>query len=235
MDELRKFLESQKDGKTYLEKLDAHLEGLANTAKADKATIKKLQDEAKADKAKLEQATSKIEKFADALGVSEDSETLDDDIASALKAKGGNGDALLQKKIDRLNKQIAEKTKELTAQLTAEREKRHKSVIESALLAELTAQNAVEPATLISMFRNDVKVGEDDTLTFGDDGKSVKDGVAAWLHDHPAFVSNKQKAGAGGGRHDSDNNTGDKFIDLAKSLGKAASTPKDDPAANYFK
>lgn len=234
MDELRKFLESQKDGKTYLEKLDAYLEGLANTAKADKATIKKLQDEAKANKSKLELATAKIEKFADALGVSEESETLDDDIASALKTKGGNGDALLQKKIDRLTKQLADKTKDLTEQLTAERSKRHESMIKSALLSELTAQNAVEPATLIDMFRSSVKVGEDDTLTFGDDGKTVKDGVSAWLQAHPAFVSNKQKAGAGGGRHDSDG-TGDKFVDLAKSLGKAASQPKDDPAAEYFK
>lgn len=233
MDELKKFLESQKD-KTYLETLNAHLEALANATKADKTTIKKLQEEVKANKEKLDVASGKLEKFADALGVSEESETLDEDIASALKAKGGSGDALLQKKIDRLTKQLADKTKDLTAQLVAERGKRHESMIKSALLSELTAQNAVDPATLIDIFKNSVKVGEDDSLTYGEDGKSVKDGVAEWLNAHPAFVSNKQKAGAGGGQHDS--GTGDKFVDMAKSLGKAASQQNTDTAANnYFK
>lgn len=232
MDELKKFLESQKD-KKYLETLNAHLESLANGTKADKALIKKLQDESKANKDKLDAVNAKLEKFADALGVSEESETLDDDIANALKNKGGNGDALLQKKVDRLTKQLADKTKDLTEQLNVERGKRHESMIKSALLSELTAQNAVEPATLINMFRNEVKVAEDDTLTFGEDNKSIKDGVSAWLQAHPAFVSNKQKSGAGGGQHDS--STDDKFLDLAKSLGKAASKPKEDPAALYFK
>ena len=233
MDELKKFLESQKD-KTYLETLNAHLEALANATKADKSTIKKLQEEVKANKEKLDVASRKLEKFADALGVSEESETLDEDIVSALKAKGGSGAALLQKKIDRLTKQLADKTKDLTAQLVAERAKRHESMIKSALLSELTAQNAVDPATLIDIFRNSVRVGEDDSLTYGEDGKSVKDGVAEWLNAHPAFVSNKQKAGAGGGQHDS--GTGDKFVDMAKSLGKAASQQNTDTAANnYFK
>lgn len=233
MDELKKFLESQKD-KTYLETLNAHLEALANATKADKSTIKKLQEEVKANKEKLDVASRKLEKFADALGVSEESETLDEDIVSALKAKGGSGDALLQKKIDRLTKQLADKTKDLTAQLVAERAKRHESMIKSALLSELTAQNAVDPATLIDIFRSSVRVGEDDSLTYGEDGKSVKDGVAEWLNAHPAFVSNKQKAGAGGGQHDS--GTGDKFVDMAKSLGKAASQQNTDTAANnYFK
>lgn len=233
MEALKSFLESQKD-KGYINTLNAHLEAVASASKADKAIIKKLQDEAKANKEKLDATNAKLEKFADALGVSEESETLDEDIANALKSKGGTGDALLQKKIDRLTRQLAEKTKDLTEQLVAERGKRHESMIKSALLSELTAQNAVDPATLIDIFRNSVKVGEDDSLTYGDDGKSVKDGVAEWLNAHPAFVSNKQKAGAGGGQHDS--GTGDKFVDMAKSLGKAASQQNTDTAAdNYFK
>lgn len=233
MDELRKFLESQKDGKTYLEKLDAYLASVANATKADKDTIKKLQDEAKENRNKLAVATSKIEKFADALGVSEESETLDDDIASVLKVKD-SGDALLQKKIDRLTKQLADKTKELTDQLTAERGKRHESMIKNALLSELTAQNAVDPTTLVNMFRNDVKVNEDDTLAFGEDGKSVKDGVTAWLQAHPAFVSNKQKAGAGGGNNGATGGDS-QLMDMVKALGKTAAVPNEDSASVYFK
>ena len=233
MDELRKFLESQKDGKSYLEKLDAYLASLANSSKADKETIKKLQDEAKANKEKLELATNKVEKFADALGVSEDSETLDEDIANVLKSKN-NGDALLQKKVDRLTRQLADKTKDLTDQLNAERNKRHESMIKTALLSELTAQNAVDPNTLVNMFKGDVRVNEDDSMSFGEDNKSIKDGVSAWLQEHPAFVSNKQKAGAGGGNGNSAGGD-NKLIDMAKSLGKNAANPTEDPAAVYFK
>lgn len=234
IDEIRKFLEKQQDGKGYLEALNDYLNTLATASKADKDNIKKLNEEAKKHKADMAALTGKIEKFADALGVSEESETLDDDIAAALKTKGGTGDAALQKKIDRLTRQLADKTKELTEQLTAERGKRHESMIKNALLSELTAQNAVDPSTLVDMFRGSVKVAEDDTLTFGEDGKSVKDGVSAWLQAHPVFVSNKQKAGAGGG-----NNSGsggeDKLVDMAKALGKNAAHPSDDPAAVYFK
>ena len=236
IDEIRKFLEKQQDGKGYLDALNDYLNTLATASKADKDTIKKLNDEAKKHKTDMAALTGKVEKFADALGVSEDSETLDDDIAAALKTKGGTGDAALQKKIDRLTRQLADKTKELTEQLTAERGKRHESMIKNALLSELTAQNAVDPATLVDMFRNSVKVGEDDTLTFGDDGKTVKDGVSAWLQAHPVFVSNNQKAGAGGG-----NNGGaggnNQLVDMVKSMGKnaAVSNSNDDQAAIYFK
>lgn len=231
-EELRKFLEAQKDGKSYLEALDAHLESLTNAAKADKATIKKLTDEAKENKAKLEAATGKIEKFADALGVQEDSETLDDDIAAALKNKGGNGDPSLQRKIDRLTKQLTDKTKELTDQLNTERSKRHDAMITSALVKELTDANASDPAVLVDLFRKSVRVNEDDTLTFGENG-TIKDGVAAWLKDHPKFVNNDQKPGAGGAG--GGGGGGDKLIDLAKTLGKSAANPKDDPAESYFK
>ena len=107
-------------------------------------------------------------------------------------------------------------------------------MIKNALLSELTAQNAVDPATLVDMFRTTVKVGDDDSLTFGEDGKSVKDGVSAWLQAHPVFVSNKQKAGAGGGNN-SNAGGNNQLIDMAKSLGKNAAIPNDDPAAVYFK
>lgn len=236
LDELRKFLEKQKDGKGYLETLDAHLKSLADATKADKATIKKLQDEAKANKEKLDAASSKIEKFADALGVSEDSDTLDDDIAAALKTKGGNGDPSLQRKVDRLTRQLADKTKELTDQLNSERSKRHEAMITSALVKELTDAKAIEPATLVDMFRKNIRVNDDDTLTYGENG-TIKDGVTAWLKDHPRFVNNDQKAGAGGagGSGSGGGDSDDKFIAMAKSLGAANKPPKDDPAAQFFK
>ena len=226
------WIKKQQEGQTYLDALNAHLESLASAAKGDKDSIKKLQDEAKANKEKLEKANAKVEKFADALGVSEDSETLDDDISNALKAKGGAGDPALQRKIERLQKQLNDKTKELTEQLTAERGKRHDSVIKNALLAELTAQNALEPNTLLEMFRGKVKVNEDDSLLFGEN-QTVKEGVAAWLKDHPAFVTNKQKPGAGGSSGGGSED--DQFLNIAKNLGKSAKGPENDPAAVYFK
>jgi hypothetical protein len=234
IEDIKKFIEEQKDGKKYLDALNVHLESLATATKADKDEIKKLKDEAKENKTKIEAINAKVEKFADALGVSEDSETLDDDIAAALKTKGDKADPALQRKIDRLTKQLNDTQKNLTDQLTAERGKRHESMIKNALLSELTAQNAVDPATLVDMFRSGIQVAEDDTMSFTADGKSIKDGVAAWLQAHPVFVANNQKQGAGGaGGGGSD--TGNKFVDLAKSLGKSAAGDKEDPSATYFK
>lgn len=226
------WVQKQQGGQTYLDALNAHLNSLATASKADKDTIKKLQDEAKENKTKLDNANSKVEKFADALGVSEDSEKLDEDIEAALKAKGVNGDPALQRKVDRLTKQLNDTKNSLTEQLNAERGKRHDSMIKNALLSELTAQNAVDPSTLVDMFRASVKVGEDDSMTFGD--KSVKDGVAEWLKAHPAFVSNKQKGGAGG-NGGAGSGGGNEILEAAKSMGKAAAGTKDDAAAMYFK
>lgn len=234
IEDVRKFIEKQENGKSYLEALNSYIETLATASKADKETIKKLNGEAKESKAMLDSVRAKVEKFADALGVSEDSETLDDDITAALKTKGGSGDPALQRKIDRLTKQLNDTQKNLTEQLNAERGKRHESMIKNALLSELTAQNAIDPATLVDVFRNDIQVGEDDTLSFTADGKSVKDGVSAWLQAHPVFVSNNQKTGAGGAGG-SGKDDGNQFVDLAKSLGKSAAGQKEDPSAAYFK
>ena len=232
--EVLDWIKQQQDGQTYLDALNAHLTSLGSAAKADKETIKKLQDEAKAGKLKFEATAGKLEKLADALGVSEDSETLDEDIANAIKSKGGAGDPALQRKVDRLTKQLNDTKNSLTEQLNAERGKRHDSMIRTALLSELTSQNAVDPATLVDMFRGNVKVAEDDSLLFGE-SKSVKDGVAEWLKAHPAFVSNKQKAGAGGGNVGGSGGD-DPLLDMAKALGKSAARPTgDDPAATYFK
>lgn len=230
--EILEWIKKQQNGQTYLDALNAHLNSLATASKADKDTIKKLQDEAKENKTKLDNANSKVEKFADALGVSEDSEKLDEDIEAALKNKGVNGDPALERKVQRLTKQLNDTKNSLTDQLNAERTKRHDSMIRSALLAELTSQNAVDPKTLVDMFRNNIKVGEDDSLTFGD--KSVKDGVAEWLKAHPAFVSNKQKGGAGG-NGGAGSGGGNEILEAAKSMGKAAAGTKDDAAAMYFK
>lgn len=232
------WIQKQQNGQTYLDALNAHLNSLATATKADKATIKKLQDEAKENKTKLDAANGKVEKFADALGVSEDSDTLDDDIAAALKTKGGAGDPRLQSKVDRLTKQLNDKTKELTDQLNAERAKRHDAMITSTLVKELTDANAMSPATMVDLFRAQVHVGEDDALTFGADGKSIKDGLAAWLKEHPEFVKNVQTGGAGGGTGGSaggnKDNKDDKFTALAKSLAAENKAPETDPAAAFF-
>lgn len=233
IDEIKKFIEQQKDGKGYLDALNDYLNTLATATKAYKESIKKLQDEAKQSKAKIDTLNGKIEKFADALGVSEESETLEDDIAEALKTKGGTGDASLQRKIERLTKQLADTKQSMTAQLDAEREKRHESMIRSALISELTAQNAVDPTTLVDMFRKDVKVGEDDSLVFGDN-KTVKDGISAWLQAHPVFVSNNQKGGAGSGNN-GNSGGGNQLLEMVKSMGKTAASPESDPSAAYFK
>lgn len=230
--EILEWIKKQQNGQTYLDALNAHLNSLATASKADKDTIKRLQDEAKENKTKLDNANSKVEKFADALGVSEDSEKLDEDIEAALKNKGVNGDPALERKVQRLTKQLNDTKNSLTEQLNAERTKRHDSMIRSALLTELTSQNAVDPKTLVDMFRNNIKVGEDDSLTFGD--KSVKDGVSEWLKAHPAFVSNKQVGGAGGNGGGGGGAT-DSVLEAAKNMGKAAAAPKTDPAALYFK
>lgn len=234
LDEIRAFVEKQQGGKPYLEALNAYIEAQVNASKKDKDSIKKLSDELKESKEKVGTISAKLEKFSDALGVSEDSETLDEDIENALKSKGDKADPTLQRKIERLTKQLNETKQTMTEQLNAERGKRHEAMIRNALLSELTAQKALDPEALIDIFASKVKVAEDDSMTLGADGKAVKDGISEYLKAHPSLVSNKQNpgaGGAGGGGGDS----GDKFIDLAKSLGKSASKPKEDPADNYFK
>lgn len=232
LDSIREFLGKQENGKQYVEVLNTHIKKLEDDAKESKATIKKLNDEVRESKAKLDTANGKIEKFADALGVSEDSENLEDDIKSAMKTKG-EADPQLQRKIERLQKQLNDKTKELTDQLTAERGKRHESIIRSTLLSELTAQKAIDPSAMVDMLRGGITVGDDDNLTFAD-GRSVKDGIADYLKAHPVFVKNDQRAGAGGNSGGGGETNAN--LELAKSLGKAAANAnKQDSSSIYFK
>ncbi|MEG0798761.1 MAG: hypothetical protein RR384_08245 [Acidaminococcaceae bacterium] len=232
--EILAFLRAAKDGDKYAEGLDKIFKERETILTQNKETITQLQKDAKTHKGVVDGLTAKIEKFADALGVSEEDEDLDTAIETALKSKGGTGDLALQRKVERLTKQLNETTTKLTEQVTSERGKRHAAMVQNALVTALTEQKAVDPTTLVDLFKGSVKVADDDSMTFGEDGKSIKDGVSAWLQAHPTFVSNDQKPGAGGG----DNGGGgkDTFAELATSLAKSKQQPEGgDPAAAYFK
>mgnify|MGYP003586197212 CR=1 FL=1 len=234
LEEILAFLKNVKDGEKYATGLDALFKTQETVLTQSKATIAQLQKEAKTHKGSMEGLTAKIEKFADALGISEDDEELDTAIANALKTKGGTGDPALQRKVERLTKQLNETTTKLTEQVTAERGKRHAAMINNALVTALTEQKAVDPTTLVDLFKGNVKVADDDSLTFGEDGKSIKDGIAAWLQAHPTFVTNDQRGGAGGG--DKGGGSKDNFVELATELAKGKQQPEgSDPAAAYFK
>lgn len=234
LEEILAFLKTVKDGEKYATGLDALFKTQDNVLTQNKATIAQLQKDAKTHKGSVEGLTAKVEKFADALGISEDDEDLDTAIATALKSKGGSGDPALQRKVERLTKQLNDTTAKLTEQVTAERGKRHAAMINNALVTALTEQKAVDPTTLVDLFKGNIKVADDDSMTFGEDGKSIKDGISAWLQAHPTFVANDQRGGAGGG--DTGKVNKDTFVELATDLAKGKQQPEgSDHAAAYFK
>ncbi|MEG1727222.1 MAG: hypothetical protein RR321_04830, partial [Acidaminococcaceae bacterium] len=100
--EILAFLRAAKDGDKYAEGLDKIFKERETILTQNKETITQLQKDAKTHKGVVDGLTAKIEKFADALGVSEEDEDLDTAIETALKSKGGTGDLALQRKVERL-------------------------------------------------------------------------------------------------------------------------------------
>lgn len=154
----------------------------------------KVKDEAK----KAKELATKMETVYDTLGIEPDTEDIEEAIQAALK--GQSNDPALQKQINKLKSKIADQEKEFNDKFTQERGKRFENMKRAALIEALTANDADDPALLVDLLINKVKVNEEDeTLTFNDDKNSkVGDYVKEFLVAHPKLVANKQNAGAGG-------------------------------------
>lgn len=212
--------------------LKALLDGKDKTVKDLKARVKAETDAAKALK-------DKIAKLADAIGVDEDAENLDEAIEAALKDAKGKVDPAAAKQLARLQKQLKETTDDLTGKLNAEKGKRHESMIRSALMDELTKQNAVKPQALVDLFKGRVKVDDEDKLVF-DEAATLADGLKAYFKDNPELVKVEQKGGpggagkpgaGGGSKGDEDENFGQK---LAKDY-SVNNKEVEEAQAAYFK
>lgn len=71
-----------------------------------------------------------------------------------------------------------------------------KVTIDNALLEHATKFNAIDPADIVSLLRPNVKMGADGVPSFAD-GKSLADGVKAFLDAKPHFVKPQGRTGSG--------------------------------------
>lgn len=232
LEEIYAFLNKTQDGGPVAKALEAVIKAKDEDIKAKDKNIRALNTKVKDAEGKVKPLEEKIAVFADVLGVDEDAEDLQAAVADALKAKGGTGDnAAAERKIKRLEKQIAD----LNTKNSEEREKRHRSMVDTALLEALNKNNAIDASTMLPMFRGNVKVNDDETLTYGDDGATIEEGIKDWLDKNPTFVKNVQKGGAGGGTGGAGGKDGD-MSDFAKELAKEAKggQPDDKALGAYF-
>lgn len=103
-------------------------------------------------------------------------------------------------KLERELKREQTKAETLDQSLTEERTKRHTSMKMQALQSELLKSNIKKPELLQKLFLNDIKVNDDDSLSFinGDEELTIAEAIQAWAKDNPEFVDCNQKPGAGG-------------------------------------
>ncbi len=164
IEEIYAFLNKTHDGGPVAKALEAVIKAKDEDIKAKEKNIRALNTKVKDAEGKVKPLEEKVAVFANVLGVDEDAEDLQAAVADALKAKGGTGDnAAAERKIKRLEKQIAD----LNTKNAEEREKRHRSMVDTALLEALNKNNAIDASTMLPRFRGNVKVNDDETLTYG--------------------------------------------------------------------
>lgn len=164
IEEIYAFLNKTQDGGPVAKALEAVIKAKDEDIKAKEKNIRTLNTKVKDAEGKVKPLEEKIAVFADVLGVDEDAEDLQAAVADALKAKGGTGDnAAAERKIKRLEKQIAD----LNTKNAEEREKCHRSMVDTALLEALNKNNAINASTMLPMFHGNVKVNDDEMLTYG--------------------------------------------------------------------
>ena len=191
--EVFEFLEKQEGGADYIA-----------TIKAETA---KLGNEAKKHRTEGDTARARVKALLEAVGVPDDDKAVDALVkikaTNDAFAQGGKKPdeiaaqlATLSKGLDNANKQLAE----MTEKANAERTKRLSAVKSNALIEALTKQNCTSPQNVAKIIADNIKVGDDESLSFdyGDkQGLSVDDGVKAFLTDNAWAV--KAGGNAGGG------------------------------------
>lgn len=192
---LNQLIASDKKGKSDAAKLNARIAKLTGSEK----TLATERDA----------AVQKFNKLLDFNGIPVDTEDLDaalEALKEAQKSKNGGVDtAKLQSQINDLTRTRAalEKERDENKKIADERLARIHTIIRDAEVERaLKKSGALEYEALVPIFRDKVKILDDETPVFPtDDGTevTVEEGVKMFFEKHPRLLANNQNAGAGSG------------------------------------
>lgn len=79
----------------------------------------------------------------------------------------------------------------------AERQKRIDATIRTATITELQRLNCVNSSEIAKLISQNVRIDDDENLTYGEEGKTLADGVAEYLKNNAWAVKNDAKGGSG--------------------------------------
>lgn len=198
---------------------DAYVAGLNQLVTADKkaksdiaklnAKITKLTGSEKTLTTERDTALAKFNKLLDFNGIPVDTEDLDaaiEALREAQKSKNGGVDAAkLQSQINDLTRGRAalEKERDEQKKIAEERLGRiHTIIRDAAVERALKASGALEYEALVPIFRDKVKILDDETPVYPtEDGTdvTVEEGVKMFFEKHPRLLANNQNAGGGSG------------------------------------
>lgn len=161
----------------------------------------------------LKTATERLTTVLETFEIDGEAEDLEEAIEAAkAKLQAAKDGAAAAPEVAQLQKDLSKMQREFKKLQTTntenekllgeERSKRHAGMKSQALLAALTENKAIKPDKLVKLLQDNVKIGDDDSLTFvGEDGVEidVKEGVKTWLTGNPEFVINNQNPGGGSG------------------------------------
>lgn len=192
---LNQLIASDKKGKSEAAKLNARIAKLTGSEK----TLATERDA----------AVQKFNKLLDFNGIPVDTEDLDaalEALKEAQKSKNGGVDtAKMQSQINDLTRGRAalEKERDENKKIADERLARIHTIIRDAEVERaLKKSGALEYEALVPIFRDKVKILDDETPVFPtDDGTevTVEEGVKMFFEKHPRLLANNQNAGAGSG------------------------------------
>lgn len=157
-----------------------------------------------------ESLTERYNKIMDFAGIPADAEDLDaklEELREQRKKNDKNGadNAVLQSKLNELTRQIAATKKERDEHKLAadKRQARIQSIIrDGEIRRALKSCGALEDEVLVPLFRDKVKVLDDETTVYPlEDGAqvTVAEGVKLFFEKHPRLLKNNQNPGAGSG------------------------------------
>jgi hypothetical protein len=192
---LNQLIASDRKGKSDIAKLNARVAKLTGSEK----TLLTERDA----------AIQKFNRLLDFNGIPADTEDLEtalETLKEAQKAKDGGMDtAKLQSQINDLTRGRAalEKERDEQKKIAEERLGRiHTIIRDAAVERALKASGALEYEALVPIFRDKVKILDDETPVYPtEDGTdvTVEEGVKMFFEKHPRLLANNQNAGGGSG------------------------------------
>lgn len=190
----------------------------------------------------------KFDALVDRLEIDGEAEDFDAAVEAALENLSKSKDTpdedvvQLKKELNKLKrdhaKEVAAK-EELSGNLNDIKAKYQNGLVARALQAELVKGNAISPDMMVKLLKDQVKVGDDDSLIYiNDNGDEleVAEGVAEFLKGHTEFVKSNGKPGAGTNLG-ADGNLGNNNVpEVVQNIikGKTDTTSADTILSKYF-